>query len=254
MRDRVAEWVAAQAQAGARILSYDKDLGLDRARFVVFHSTDNPRVDLRLEHHVDLVVSGAREPPLSETMDVLFSALPERQREEPALFVYRVPAAGKEIEALTLPPPALGSSEQQADLSAMVDGRLDTTWSTAGPPEPGAFVEVRLAEPHPFLLIELVAGPKTSAAGLRLRVEASAGENSPRRIPAKLVPSLPDQPRLDRASPVQVLLLEPVCADRLRITENARRTRPWAIAEIRVGTLAKRGGPDDPCPPRSASK
>ena len=254
VRDRVADWVAAQAPAGARILSYDKDLGLDRARFVVFHPTEDPRLDRRLEHHVDLVVSGVREPPLSETMDVLFTALPERLREQQALFVYRVPAAKKQLETLPLPPSALRVSQREAELSAMVDGRLDTTWSTAGPPEPGAFVEIRLAEPQPFLLIELVAGPKTSGAGLRLQVEASSGGSGPRRIPAKLVPSLPDQPRLDRASPVQVLLLEPICADRLRIVEGGRRTRPWGIAELRVGTSAKCCGRDDPCTPGTASK
>lgn len=239
-RDRVLTWIEAQVPAGAVILDTRPDigLGLDRRRFEVLEAVEQrSSLDALLAAHVDYVVTG---PGLSRRWGMLATLWPQGET-EPPFQVKRVPAA-QQPRYRTVGPGelALVASEGQAALPAVLDGRLDTAWSTSGPQAVGQFVQADFARPVALGRVELLPGqPELGAWDLRVWV--SADGRAWRRAPVAS-----GRPPLDSLCnparpPSEVLLLDPVPVRGVRLAIGGPHERPWQLAELRLGE--RLGGP-----------
>src|SRR5438034_182734 len=125
--DQAVNFVGSQAPPGSRILSTERDLGLDRQRFEVLPATGSAPLDDLLARNADLVVAGAGRPLDPTGLRSLLALTPDRPEDGPPLVVYSVPDSARPRYApFPLARAQLTASEGADMLDRMRDGRLDT--------------------------------------------------------------------------------------------------------------------------------
>lgn len=232
-RDRVLDWIEAEVPSGSVILDLRPDigLGLDRRRYEVLEAVERRSpLDSLVAVHADYVVAG---PGLSRRWGPLETLWPAGER-EPPFQVKRVPASlrpryrrleGREV--------ALRASEGQAALPSVLDGRLDTAWSTAGPQAAGQVLQADFGRPVRLGRIELLPGhPELGARDLRVWVSVDGQEW--RRVPV-VAGRPPVESLANPGRPAsEVLLLQPDLVRGVRLAIGAPHERPWQVAELRL--------------------
>jgi hypothetical protein len=126
----------------------------------------------------------------------------------------------------------LSATSGSGSLAALLDGRLETTWSTAGPQQPGDRIELRFAIPTRVARVELALGPRPGeqAGALQVRASIDAVSWSPIvAVPGRVPPERQSLPPRS-----QVLVFEPLTLRGLQVVQAGRRRKPWSVAELRV--------------------
>jgi hypothetical protein len=232
-RDRAADALAARAPEGARVLTALPELGLDHTRYEVLSSDGFDDRAALLAPSVDLVAT-AGEPP---GLRVLARFEPADPNEGPAI-VLAEPEARRRLVPVALSVAQVAASENAAQASAMLDGRLGTRWESAAPQAPGVSIEVRFDGVRPLAAVELALGdrPRHFAANLHVFMLAPDGSWTRQRVVDGRPP-----PERQLGEPSQLLLFPATPARGLRLLQVGRRVRPWSVAELRV--LEEASGP-----------
>jgi hypothetical protein len=228
--DVALDWIGARTPAGARIVAYTSELGLDPTRYEVMRG-DPARPARRLHGAADLVVYRATDD-VDPNLELLLEAAPRAPGFEAAVRIARPPR--RDSRALPLQPEQLLAQEAPEQLPALVDGDLRTFWSTRGPQRPGDWLEVELGGPVTISRVELVLGPRTRrfASSLQVFVRAPDCAGEWRRVGFQQGrPPVGEQVAQPKS---QLLLLAPVRACGLRLVQMGRRRRPWGAAELRI--------------------
>lgn len=232
-RDRALDWVLAHVPAGSTVVTSVPDLGLDRTRYEVLTvRLLDPGSRLFAEHAAAVVSGPQDEAATVQTLREEAVFEPGHPQEGFTVRVLRPPRP-PEYRELRLAPASLAASGNAEALPSAVDGDEATAWTTAGPQRPGDAIEVSLAAPATVGRIELLVGtdPARFAENLHVFVR------TPEELEWRRVRSLPLRPHVReqvRAPRSQVLLLDPVRAAALRIVQQGRRAKPWAVAELRL--------------------
>jgi hypothetical protein len=238
-RDRVLDFVQTQAPAGSRILSDVPLLGLDGARYEVLE-VERIAADRRAQAiEADYVVAGPQaEPAALDGLALSFRAEPETRVQGPPIAVYAVPAALRPVyDPIPLAAAALSSSEGPEGLGALVDGRADPSWRSAGPQQVGDWIAADLGQEITLARVELLLGddPKYSARELRVLVSTDGLDFRE----ARALPGRADDQRARLQEPSQVFLMSPpVRARVVRLALTRRGPRRWGVAELKVFGLA----------------
>ena len=234
-QDKVAAWTAEHLPAGARVLNLATYLELDRSRFEVVDPSGSSRLDPYLARHVDFVVAAPEEAARFTGSPLLYSVAPASPEAGPPLAVFRVPPDRlPRYRPVDLGGARLSASENGEDLEQLRDGRKDTEWATAGAQKPGAWVQVDLAAPASLGRVELELGPRRSRFGRDLRVMVSDDGSAWRAVPvAQGRAPVDEQPAAEKGAN-QVLIFAPVCVRGLRLVQEGRADRRWAIAEMHL--------------------
>lgn len=256
-RDLAVEWAGSHLPDRARILNTAHELGLDRSRFEVIQETGSPRLDRWLARQSDLVVWRWPDRATLAGFHAVWRGKPRLRGggfgEMPELSLV---SQGQSI-VLFQPPPELRPSYQAVPLDRavatswanpdqapnVIDGRLDTSWSTEGPQRPHDWLQVRLPSRVRLGRLELLLGdrPRRSARGLRIGVTEDGTHWT--WIPwASARPPVEEQ--LDRSigGASQVAVFEPVWTRGLRLEAGAFADRPWGVAELRLESIEADAG------------
>jgi hypothetical protein len=234
-RDRALDFVRTQAPAGSRILTDVPLFGLDGARYEVM---EVPRLEAGRRPQVlesDFVVAGPQAEPASlDGLALQFEAPPQSRIQGPAIAVYAVPRALRPpADPIPLAAAVLASSEGPEGLGALVDGRTDPSWRTAGPQQVGDWIAIDVGQEVVLSRIELLLGDDPKFAARDLRVLVSADGADFREAPA--LPGRADDQRARLQEPSQVLLLNPpVRARAVKVALVKRGPRRWGVAEVRL--------------------
>jgi 4-amino-4-deoxy-L-arabinose transferase-like glycosyltransferase len=241
-RDRAADWIAAHAADGARILSTvnERAIGIDRDRFEVLVADSLDARAARWAAHMDFLVSGpADDPALLGGFDVLETLEPVPDAGDTALRILAPkPSARPQYVALPLDAAAIAVSENPDGAGALVDGDPETVWATSGPQVPDAsWIEIHLPRRATIGRVVVGLGKHWRREPKNLHVFVRDDGGDWRRAPA-----LPGRPPLERQSlPVErrglELILDPVAATDLRLVQVGRAGKFWNVAELRVDAL-----------------
>lgn len=237
-RDRVLDFVQTQVPAGSRILSDVPLLGWDGARYEVL---EVQRIDAARRPQAtfaDYVVAGPQaEPAALDGLALQFRAEPESRVQGPPLAVYAVPRALRPlVEPVPLGGATLSSSEGPEGLGALVDGRADPSWRTAGPQRAGDWIAVDLGQEITLARVELQLGDDPKFAARELRILVSLDGLDLRDAPG--LPGRADDQRARPQEPSQVFLMSPpVRARFVRLALVKRGPRRWGVAELKLFAL-----------------
>jgi hypothetical protein len=238
-RDRVLDFVQTQAPSGSRILSDVPLLGLDGARYEVLE-VERIGADRRAQAvESDYVIAGPQTDAAAlDGLALAFRADPETRVQGPAIAVYAVPRALRpQYELIPLGSATLSSSEGPEGLGALVDGRADPSWRTAGPQQVGDWIAADLGQEVTLGRIELLLGDDPKFAARELRVFVSTDGLEFREAPA--LPGRADDQRARLQEPSQVFLMSPpVRARAVRLALTRRGPRRWGVAELRLFGLS----------------
>ena len=245
--DQAVNFVGSQAPPGSRILSTERDLGLDRQRFEVLPATGSAPLDDLLARNADLVVAGAGRPLDPTGLRSLLALTPDRPEDGPPLVVYSVPDSARPRYApFPLARAQLTASEGADMLDRMRDGRLDTDWHTTARQHPGQWLQVDLPEAVVLARVELALGRRGQRHGRDLHLMVTQDGQDWRRVRAAAGRAPVEEQAADGAS--EVFLVEPVRVRGLRLEQMGRGERRWGIAELRLDTLPEVGTVTAPGP------
>jgi hypothetical protein len=243
--DRTVDWISTNAPPGSRVLNPVRDLGIDRNRFEVLPAIGTPDMDRLLVRNTDFVVaSDAGTPRIEGTvldgLRLVFTAAAGRAEAGPEMSVYAVPDEVRpRYEPIPVRAEWLKASVNDAALPDLIDGQLDTYWTTAGPQRSGEWIEVTLPAPVILGRVELLLGGRPFRYASKLHLLVSEDGVSWRRL--RVVPGRP--PIEEQARPLknasQVLLPEPARAKAIRIEQTGTSDRVWGVAELKLSALAK---------------
>jgi hypothetical protein len=253
-RDLVLDWVEAHVPDRARVVNAVPELGLDPGRIEVVDATGSDSLDRQLASDADYAI-WVGEPRALLGLERLFLAAPQDPESGPGIGVYRAPAAlRRPLRAVSLARAQLRASSSASDLPALVDGSLETEWTSAEPQRPGQWLELELPESVTLVRVDLLLGPKPLRYGRNLHLLVADG------LPgAPEVDGLPQVSKAGTASdwtrvrvaagrppvemqgsagegPSQRLWIEPRRVRALRIAQEGTSDRRWGIAELRLWT------------------
>ena len=234
--DRALDFIEANAPPGTRILTNERELGLDRRRFQVVMTQFDPSLDGRLIGEADLVIA-APDPDLPVGgLQRRLNIVPARPEDGQPIAIYAVPATSRPAyRPVSLAGARFTASEAGDTLELMRDGRPDTEWRTAGPQQPGQWVQIDLTEPVYLARLELVLGSRGQRRGRDVHVLVTRDGQSWTRVRAAPGrPPIEEQPGEGQS---EVFILDPVEARGLRLVQNGRDERRWGIAELRLDAL-----------------
>ena len=241
--DRAKEWIDGHVQDGSVILESRRDaalgaragaaIGVDRSRFE-FVTPENPdRSKLKLlMPHADLVIVDADRSlagSLFAGSTLAFEAFGPR-----GFRVLSLVAPANRAHP-TLAEPAEVSASATEGVSALVDDRFATLWSSGGPMNGSEWIEFRYREPRSLCRIELdmplPAQDHEPELVVRLAAPGEAGLRDVRS--ASLRPSHDDQVRFGRPRG-QTLVFEPELATAIRVEQRGSRRDRFTVSEVRV--------------------
>jgi hypothetical protein len=238
-RDRLADWVSAQLPEGSRFVSTVDNLKLD-PRFEVL-----PVRPLRAENRpqvleADYALWTEEDSPAPLEGLELVQTFESHGLLSLTLRVSRVPAALKPRYAeVPLDKAMLLASESPTLLEQLHDGRRETAWSTTGPQHPGSFLEVLLPEPVTLARVDLDPGPRPVGAGRQFELTITEDGHGWRAVPfLKGRADVWEQTGPGPSAQV-LLLIPPVSARGLRITQTGTGSRRWVVAELTLSSVAQ---------------
>jgi hypothetical protein len=254
-RDLALDWVEAHVPDRARVVSAVPELGLDPGRIEVVDATGSDALDRLLATDADYAI-WVGEPPSLMSFERLFLAAPQDLESGPGIGVYRAPAALRQpLGAVSLARAQLRASSSASDLAALVDGSLETAWTSAEPQRPGQWLELELPEAVTLVRVDLLLGPKPLRYGRNLHLlladglpgvsEANGASGWTRvRVAAGRPPV--EMQGSSREGPSQRLWIEPRRVRSLRIVQEGTSDRRWGIAELRLWTSSEAVTPAPP--------
>jgi hypothetical protein len=154
--------------------------------------------------------------------------------------VYAVPdEARPRYTAIPLEASWLKASVDAGEVPALVDGRPDTFWTTAGPQRSGEAIEVDLPAPVVLGRVELLLGRRPNRFANKLHLLASEDGVSWRRL--RVVPGRPpvEEQALALKDASQVLLPEPARVRSIRLEQTGTSQRVWSVAELKLWAVAE---------------
>lgn len=249
--DRVADWTASTLPPGARLLTLVPQIGLDATRFEVVRLNVSPKLMRAwlalgpyLARETDYVVanpSASEHVAVVRSLEPLFHADPENNLSGPSLEVFRVPEALRpHYDRLPLSRVTLSASENLADLANLRDGREDTVWLTEGEQRPGQWIEARWEAPVCLARVTLGLGAKPQRWGRQLEISVTSdGGTWKPAFTALASGAIGDGPPGSRPSN-QVLIIEPTCARGVRVRQQGRSDRRWAVADLGIDALGEK--------------
>lgn len=236
-KDLAGDWIEAHYPNGARVLmSYDKDVGLDRSRFEVTH-INRPKAGLGLlVGERDFVIVGqSADRGLTRKMKQLAVFKPKTRYSGSGLFVLEPTDEQRpRYDEVPLGSVRLSASSGAQALQALAAGGAASVWRAE--PALGAWIEIEF--PKPVVLGRIEIAPATPAEwppSLDVLVAGPDAEEL-RRAPVVL-----GRPRVEeQVGPVSdVLVLDTVPARRVRLVEVGRMSGPWSVASLKLGTLPR---------------
>jgi hypothetical protein len=233
-RDLALDWIESNLPAGSRILTSQRDLGIDRRRYEVLEAERLDRTNRLLALDVDAVVSsGPDDRDLIGELESLYIAEPATVHSGAPIRIVRAPSGRRsDYRRLELDPRWVTASESADRAPALVDRDLETLWRTEAAQRPGTWIEVSLPAPTTIARVELrLAGRRQFARNVHVYV-AEDGAEWKRIVVLQGRPPVEEQ--LAGAGPSQLLLFEPVRVRKLRLVQVGQRERPWAVAELEV--------------------
>jgi 4-amino-4-deoxy-L-arabinose transferase-like glycosyltransferase len=237
--DRVADWVLSQVPAGATLLTFVPELGLDPERHEVLRWRGSPELAGALVRQVDYVVVDERSELHVLGLEPAFRAAPASREEGPLLAVYRVPEALRpRYRPLTAVHIAASESGDTVDLAR--DGRTDTAWTTAAPQHPGQWIEATWQAPARVARVVLDAGPRFQRRGESIALLVTVDGRT--FSPASTVPAPVGLDHPGR----QGFLIAPACLRGVRVVQEGAIDRRWAVAELLLDVLEDPGGGPSP--------
>ncbi len=240
-RDRALDWVNAHVSPGSLIVSEIADVGFDRSRHEVLALPGDPGLDRRLVAHAGWLVATPATGQAIGGLRETFRAEGRPEDGSPPLAVYTVPEVARpRLRAVPLTAGQVRASENGEGVAAMLDEDPSTVWTTAGKQTPGQWIEVDLGSLVDVRRVDLALGthPRQRGALLRVFVDDGTGWRRVRVVPGR--PPFEEQ-TLDERGVSQVLLVDPVRARALRVTQDGTDTHRWAVARLTV-FAAEEGG------------
>ena len=235
--DLALDCVLSHAAPGSRVLSTERDLGLDRRRFEVVAAAGAPELDDLQIRNADFVVADPEHPLHPGGLRCLCSFMPERREDGPPLVVYSVPGGARPRYARFPLARARLTASEGADLLELTrDGRVDTDWHTTTPQHPGQWLQVDLPEAVVLARLELALGLRAQRRGRVLHLLVTEEGESWRRVRAAAGRGPVEEQAMDGMS--EVFLVEPVRVRGLRLEQRGRSERRWGIAELRLDILS----------------
>lgn len=231
-RDLSVDWVTANVEGGASIVTTVADMGLPRDRYRVMPAAglDVERARL-LAQHADLVVAQPfADEALLPGMRLVRRVEPSNRHAGPPL-VLASPDRPPRYQPIDLRSAVVTASDAADRVPALFDGDPGTSWTTAGP-QGDDWIEVSLPQPVRIGRIELRVPGRGRLYGRNLHVSVGTTDGSLLRV--GVVSGLPPIEPGATKDARQVLLFEPVVTSRLRLTQVAEAGKPWAVAEMRI--------------------
>jgi hypothetical protein len=181
------------------------------------------------------------EPTIEATLDTMGIAFASRDAGGYRLLTGFAPRA--QTWHTAAPPAGVGvrGSAVGMDAAAVMDGRLDTRWSTAGPQKPGDWLQLDLPAPVELAGVELELGRFRWDYPRGLAVELIGEDGAWRALPATVVLKGPlawTGTHLVRLGADRVVVTFPPTRTRgLRLLQTGRDgIFDWSIAELRLRT------------------
>lgn len=247
-KDRVVDWTAATLPPEARLLTLVMpEIGLDATRFQVVRLTVSPKLwehwlalGPYLAREADYVVANPGSPEQAATvrgLEPVFRADPDSNLAGPPLEVFRVPDALRpHYDRIALSRATLSASQNPGDLTKLRDERPETAWQTEGEQRPGQWIEARWEAPVRVARVTLGLGEKPQRWGRQLEVGTTLdGKTWKPTFTALASAAIGDPPGPHPAT--QVLVIEPTCARGVRILQQGRSERMWAVADLGIDTV-----------------
>jgi hypothetical protein len=237
-RDLALDWIESNVPAGSRILTSQRDLGIDRRRYEVLEAERLDRTSRPLAFDVDAVVSGGpNDRDLLGELESLYTAEPATVHSGAPIRILRAPSGRRPAyRRLELEPRWVTASESADRTPALVDHDPETLWRTETAQRPGTWIEVSLPAPTTIARVELrLGGRRQFARNVHVYV-AEDGADWKRISVVQGRPPVEEQ--VGGGGPSQLLLFEPVRARGLRLVQVGQRERPWAVAELEVWGVA----------------
>ncbi len=251
--DRVADWTAGTLSPGARLLTLVPELGLDTTRFDVVRLNVSPKLQARwltlgpyVAREADYVVANPAIPAQTSTvggLESVFRVEPDSNLAGPPLEVFRVPDAQRpHYDRLSLARVDLSASENSADLASLRDERPETVWLTEEAQRPGQWIEARWETPVRLARVILGLGTKPQRWGRQVEISVTLDGKTWKPAFTALASGTGEQAVGSRPS-AQILIIEPTCARGMRVRQQGRSDRRWAVADLGIDTL----GGEPPC-------
>jgi hypothetical protein len=244
-RDRALDWIEANLSPGARILSTLPDLVPDGSCFELLKADESPKHFGLQSLHADIVlVRPEDQTETREGLELVLEIQPKNVHAGPPLLLYTVPDALRpRYETVPIDSSWLSASENGESVENLVDGLAATYWETEGSQGPGDWIQVDLPEPVLVGRVELSLGDRPLRYPRRLRLEGPVRDDQGHEAWRK-IPHVPGRPGIRRqftgnGGASQVLLLSPTPVRSLRVVQTGERTKPWAVAEIRLDALKR---------------
>lgn len=241
-RDRALDAVVARLGAGQTLVTTLPDLGLDRESYVVLDAEgiDPARARLLARRAALVLARPGLDDALLAGLTPVETIAPANAASGPALVLAVPPARSDAPVELA---GARVTVSDAADLaSALTDGDASTAWTTGGS-HGDEWIEVALGAPAVLSSVELRVPGRGRLYGRNLHVSVAGAEGPFRRVgvvAANPVPRPGEAPYV----PEQVLLFEPVTAQRIRVEQVAQAGKAWGVAELTLWGPAAR--PPDP--------
>ena len=254
--DRVVDWTLESVPPGKRLLTLVPELGLDAKRFEVLRWAGPPRLQggwLALAPYVarqaDYIVVDVGNPKQAVAVVGLEPAMrapAESNVAGPSLAVFRVPDSGRpRYVRLPAAEVVVSASENEGDVTRLRDGLPETAWMSVGEQRPGQWIEATWRDPVLLARLVLDLGSQPPKWGRQLKIAVTVDGKDWKPVWAALASGPVDEADPASGPTRQVLVLRPVCVRGVRVLQEGRSERRWAVAELGLDALAAH----EPCAP-----
>lgn len=233
-RDRAADWLAANAPDGARVvMTAQAALGLP-ARLEVLRVDGLDGRAWLAAREADFVVSGGGDDRrVVRQLSRVQVMRPDRPAMGGSVVVSSVPdPVRRSYEPVPVSPGLLSASSSEG-LERLCDGDRATVWRLPGARETSGWLQVELPAPVALGRVELLLEDGAKEAP---NLSLAASEDGRRWAPIAAVSARPGVAE-QAGPPSQVLVFDPVRARRLRVLATGSAARTWAVAEVNLDAV-----------------
>ncbi|HWX24982.1 MAG TPA: glycosyltransferase family 39 protein [Vicinamibacteria bacterium] len=226
--DQVADWIAGHLPRGARVLTSEKHLGLDRDQYRLVWAEGGPgdppsAWNRMVASGVDIVVAPAGDPTLLGLSEIFRTEPSPVEKSGDPLALFR--------PAPTLPVSLAGggasASEHSALLNRLLVDKTAPRWRTSSKCGPNDWIEVELSSPVPLERVEIAV---ENEIGTPLRLLGRAGAEEYQKIPAAEV----DFEERGTLPAEEVLFFDPRGIKAIKILPGRDCSEAWEIRDLRL--------------------